>query len=63
MAFLPVRDNNLQISLSATRGITDNRGIVAAIMLDTSAVQSVIELLRTLEAPSAFIWVDPKSRA
>ena len=62
MAFLPERDNNLQISLSTTRGITDNRGIVEAIMPDMSAVQFVIEQLRTLEAPSAFIWVDPKSR-
>ena len=59
MAFLPVPDDTFQITLSATGGITDNRGIVAAIMPSTSAVQFVIELLRTLKASSAFIWVDP----
>ena len=59
MAFLPVPDDTLQITLSATGGIIDNRGIVAAIVPGTSAVKLVKKLLRTLEASSAFIWVEP----
>ena len=55
MAFSPVSGDALQMTLSATGGITDNRGIAAAIMPCTSAVQFFIELLLTMEASSAFI--------